>query len=217
MTSEQPLPPDWIKCFSKSQNRDYYYNTRTNVSVWKLEDLPTVEKVAAAVTLVVAKPPNEEETRKTATKVLSREELELENFKKSVRAKINAFMKQEASKEYRFDYCDKEYREAIKLLAHEEFSLVAETEENEDGDKIVVVFKPKTQEELLQIEKEKQLAAESSNNNNNSNSKKRKKNKNDDYVSGKGIQLLELGKTKRDRSTIEDFYMQNNNNNNNKN
>lgn len=35
---------DWKKCFSKSRNRDYYFNQKTGKSVWTFEETLTTSK-----------------------------------------------------------------------------------------------------------------------------------------------------------------------------
>lgn len=39
---------EWIKCYSKSRKREYYFNQTTGRSVWSVEELTIINKAAAA-------------------------------------------------------------------------------------------------------------------------------------------------------------------------
>ena len=41
---------EWIKCYSKSRKRDYYFNQTTGRSVWSVEELTIINKAASAKT-----------------------------------------------------------------------------------------------------------------------------------------------------------------------
>ena len=39
---------EWIKCYSKSRKREYYFNQTTGRSVWSVEELTIINKTVAA-------------------------------------------------------------------------------------------------------------------------------------------------------------------------
>ena len=45
MANQEDLPPGWVAKMSRSNNREYYFNTKTKESIW---DRPKPEKVRAS-------------------------------------------------------------------------------------------------------------------------------------------------------------------------
>jgi hypothetical protein len=41
---EEEFKNEWLKCFSKSRRRDYYYNSQTKKSVWTKEEVYEIIK-----------------------------------------------------------------------------------------------------------------------------------------------------------------------------
>ena len=62
------MEEEWVKCFSKSRKRDYYFNNRTGESVWTLEEMNEQIKKEAEKSLASSKSKSKPKEQKPKVK-----------------------------------------------------------------------------------------------------------------------------------------------------
>lgn len=77
--SSAELPPGWVKRFSRSQQRDYFFHVDSGKSVWKLEDLPNLQKLIDAENDIIRKEEELIAQMKAKTKKSERQSEEIKN------------------------------------------------------------------------------------------------------------------------------------------